>query len=115
MPLLEAASLAASASEERTDILGVRVRRTSLAQTADMVEGCIQRGERRYAVFINVYNVIQASKEAPYRQALNEADFPMADGIPLVWASRVLGQPVAGRRCGPDFLVEMNARAAGKG
>jgi N-acetylglucosaminyldiphosphoundecaprenol N-acetyl-beta-D-mannosaminyltransferase len=115
MPSLETMSPAAIGSEERTDILGVRVRRTSLAQTVDLVETCIQRGERRYGVFINVYNVIEARKEAQYRQALNEADFPMADGIPLVWASRVLGQPVAGRCCGPDFLVHMNARAAEKG
>jgi len=101
--------------EERTDILGVRVRRTSLGQTLDDVEEGIRRGRRSYAVFINVYNVIEARGDAEYRQALNEADFPMADGIPLVWASRVLGQPVGSRCCGPDFLVEMNKRAAEKG
>src|ERR1700732_1070845 len=109
MPLLETISPAASDTEERTDILGVRVRRTSLAQTVDLVEGCIQRGERRYAVFINVYNVIEARKGAEYRQALNDADFPMADGIPLVWASRVLGPPVAGRCCGPAFFLIIDA------
>src|SRR5580692_773550 len=101
--------------EERTDIVGVRVRRTSLGQTLDDVEEGIRRGRRSYAVFINVYNVIEAGRDADYRQALNEADYPMADGIPLVWASRVLGQPVGSRCCGPDFLVEMNKRAAEKG
>jgi N-acetylglucosaminyldiphosphoundecaprenol N-acetyl-beta-D-mannosaminyltransferase len=115
MPLLETVSPAARSSDERIDILGVRVRRTSLAQTLDLVENCIQRCEHRYAVFVNVYNVIQARKEPQYRQALNEADFPMPDGVPLVWASRVLGQPVGGRVCGPDFLVQMNKRAAEKG
>lgn len=101
--------------EDRTDIVGVRVRRWNLSQTLDAVEECLHRGERRYAVFINVYNVIEARRDASYRQALNEADFPMPDGIPLVWASRVLGRPIAGRVCGPDFLVQMNARAAEKG
>src|SRR5689334_25340069 len=102
-------------SEDRTDILGVRVRRTNLAQTLDDAEGCIQRGERRYAVFINVYNVIESRGDAQYRRALNEADFPMPDGVPLVWASRVLSRPVGSRVCGPDFMVEMNKRAAQKG
>lgn len=100
---------------ERVDILGVRVRPLSLAQTVDAVEEAIRRNERRYGVFINVYNVIEARRNSAYRQTLNDADFPMPDGIPLVWASRVLGTPVASRVCGPDFLVAMNTRAAEKG
>ena len=101
--------------EERVDILGVRVRPMSLTQTVDAVEESIKRNERSYGVFINVYNVIEARRDAAYRQTLNEADFPMPDGVPLVWASRVLGDPVPSRVCGPDFLVEMNKRAAEKG
>ena len=100
---------------DRTDILGVRVRRLDLAQTVDAVEQCIRRGERRYGVFINTYNVIESRRDQEYCRALNEADFPMADGIPVVWASRVLRDPLPGRVCGPDFLVAMNARAAVKG
>ena len=113
--LVEAMPRSANISEDRVDILGVRVRPLSLAQTVDAVEESIKRNERRYGVFINVYNVIEARRDAGYRQTLNEADFPMPDGIPLVWASRVLGDPVPGRVCGPDFLVEMNKRAAEKG
>jgi N-acetylglucosaminyldiphosphoundecaprenol N-acetyl-beta-D-mannosaminyltransferase len=105
-------SVPLSHSEERTDIIGVRVRRLSLEQTVDAVDHSIREGERRYGVFINTYNVIEARRSAEYCQALNQADFPMADGIPLVWASRVLRHPVPGRVCGPDFLVAMNARAA---
>jgi N-acetylglucosaminyldiphosphoundecaprenol N-acetyl-beta-D-mannosaminyltransferase len=101
--------------DERTDILGVRVRRWNLTRTLDEVERSIQRNERTYATFINVYNVIEARRDAQYRQTLNDADFPMPDGVPLVWASRVLGEPVGSRVCGPDFMVEMNKRAAQKG
>ncbi len=104
-----------SSDAPRVDILGVRVRPLSLAQTVDAVESCILNGERRYGVFINVYNVIEARHNAEYRQALNDADFPMPDGIPLVWASRVLRDPVPERVCGPDFYVAMNRRAEEKG
>ena len=113
--LAQAMPRLADYAEDRVDILGVRVRPMSLMQTVDAVEASIRRNERRYGVFINVYNVIEARRDAAYRQTLNEADFPMPDGIPLVWASRVLGDPVPGRVCGPDFLVEMNKRAAEKG
>jgi N-acetylglucosaminyldiphosphoundecaprenol N-acetyl-beta-D-mannosaminyltransferase len=99
----------------RVDILGVRVRPLSLAQTVDEVERAIRNAERTYGVFINVYNVIEARGNPSYCQTLNDADFPMPDGIPLVWASRVLRDPVPSRVCGPDFLTAMNKRAAEKG
>jgi N-acetylglucosaminyldiphosphoundecaprenol N-acetyl-beta-D-mannosaminyltransferase len=102
-------------SSERVDILGVRVRPLDVSQTVAAVEDCIRNNERAYGVFINVYNVIEARRDAEYRQTLNDADFPMADGVPLVWASRVLKRPVPGRCCGPDFLVAMNQRAQEKG
>ena len=85
---------------DRVDILGVRVRRWNLAQTLDAVEDAIRSGQRTYAVFNNVYNVIEAQSDPEYCQALNDADFPMPDGIPLVWASRVLGKPVGSRAKG---------------
>ena len=104
-----------SQQQERIDILGVKVRPLDVAQTVAAVEECIRRNERRYGVFINVYNVIEARRDAEYCRTLNDADFPMPDGIPLVWASRVLRTPVPGRCCGPDFLVAMNKKAEEKG
>lgn len=102
-------------NQDRTDILGVRVRRTNLQQTLDDAESAILSGSRSYAVFTNVYNVIEARRDPAYCRALNDADFPMPDGVPLVWASKVLGRPVGSRVCGPDFMVEMNKRAEKKG
>lgn len=114
MPV-QAVTRSANGNEDRLDILGVRVRRLNLAQTVDAVEESIRRGEQRYGVFINVYNVIESRRDEQYRQVLNEADFPMADGVPLIWASRMLHNPLPGRVCGPDFLVAMNKRAEEKG
>ena len=88
---------------ERVDILGVRVRPLDVSQTVAAVEDCIRNNERAYGVFINVYNVIEARRDAEYRQTLNDADFPMADGVPLVWASRVLKTPVPGAVAGRTF------------
>ena len=100
---------------DKVDILGVRVRRTTLSQTLDLAEAYLHQEGPRYAVFINVYNVIEARRDPEYCRALNEADLPMPDGMPLVWASQLFRQPVGSRVCGPDFLDSFNARAAQKG
>jgi len=101
--------------EDWVEILGVRIRRWNLEQTTQVVEQAILRGQQTYAVFVNAFNIHEARSDSDYRKALNNADFPMPDGVPLVWASHMLGRPVGGRVCGPDFLVRMNQRAAEKG
>ena len=39
----------------------------------------------------------------------------LPDGMPLVWASRLLGCPIPGRVAGSDFLLEFSKIAASKG
>ena len=65
-------------SEDRVDILGVRVRRLNLNQALDKAEQYLQGTIPRYGAFINVYNVIEARRSDEYRRALNEADMPKA-------------------------------------
>jgi N-acetylglucosaminyldiphosphoundecaprenol N-acetyl-beta-D-mannosaminyltransferase len=101
--------------QDRVDILGVRICRWNMAQTVHAVERSILRAQRTYAVFVNAFNIHEARLDSQYRRALNDADFPMPDGVPLVWASHLLGHPVGSRVCGPDFLVNMNALAAEQG
>ena len=44
-----------------------------------------------------------------------EADLVVADGMPLVWASRLLGEPLPERVAGADLLLSLTEAAAGNG
>ncbi|HYR93986.1 MAG TPA: WecB/TagA/CpsF family glycosyltransferase [Methylomirabilota bacterium] len=47
-----------------------------------------------------------ARADATFRQAINEADLAVADGMPLVWASRLVGRPLPGRVTGNSLVDE---------
>lgn len=102
-------------------ILGVRVDRLTLAEAAEATVGLIRRAAARRGsgggaslVFTpNPEILARARRDAALRNALNAADLLVADGIGVVWASRVLGRPVPERVSGFDLLVALLAGAGG--
>jgi N-acetylglucosaminyldiphosphoundecaprenol N-acetyl-beta-D-mannosaminyltransferase len=67
------------------------------------------------AVFTpNVDHVVIAESNSALRDAYEHADLSLADGMPLVWASRVLGCPLPERVAGSDVFVPLMELAARK-
>jgi N-acetylglucosaminyldiphosphoundecaprenol N-acetyl-beta-D-mannosaminyltransferase len=68
------------------------------------------------AVFTpNVDHVVKAERDPELRAAYAAADLSLADGMPLVWASRLLGRPLPERVAGADLVLPLAARAAERG
>jgi N-acetylglucosaminyldiphosphoundecaprenol N-acetyl-beta-D-mannosaminyltransferase len=56
----------------------------------------------------NVHMVMEAYDDPEFRELINGADLVLPDGVPLVWALRMLGVADATRvRVSPDFVVEL--------
>jgi len=53
----------------------------------------------------NVYSVMLGYDDPSFREMVNDADVVLPDGMPLVWASRLLGHPNAERIHGDDFML----------
>ena len=70
----------------------------------------IASGSGGYACFVNVHSLTEATRQPALRESLREATYCFADGMPLVWLSRRLGAPIAGRVAGPDFMAALLAR-----
>ncbi len=75
----------------------------------------IARREPTTVLFVNVAKLVWARRDPALRQALAQADYVLADGQPLVWVSRLLGQPLPERIAGIDLMEDMLAAAAQKG
>jgi N-acetylglucosaminyldiphosphoundecaprenol N-acetyl-beta-D-mannosaminyltransferase len=100
---------------EARRILGTRVDATSYGHAADTVLGWAGRDESRYVCVATVNNLIEAYDDPGYRQAMEDADLVTPDGMPLVWALRLLGVPGASRVYGPDLTPVLCGRAAAAG
>jgi len=65
------------------------------------------------AVFTpNVDHVVKASWHTAFREAYQRASLSLADGMPLIWVSPLLGCPLPERVAGSDLLVPVLKMAA---
>jgi N-acetylglucosaminyldiphosphoundecaprenol N-acetyl-beta-D-mannosaminyltransferase len=65
-------------------------------------------GKEGGAVFTpNVDHVVKAEKHAAFRDAYSRADLCLADGMPIVWASRLLGSPLPEKVSGSDLVLPL--------
>ena len=80
----------------------------ALERIAELVEG--QEGG---AVFTpNVDHVVKAEHDADFRRAYRRAALCLPDGMPLLWASRLLGSPLPEKVSGSDLVVPLMRLAA---
>jgi N-acetylglucosaminyldiphosphoundecaprenol N-acetyl-beta-D-mannosaminyltransferase len=63
----------------------------------------------------NVDIVAAARKSRELRHIIAASDLVVADGAPLVWASRVAGNPLPARVAGSDLVWSLSAAAAERG
>ena len=96
-------------------ILGCRVDNLTLEETVARVGELIAlRGIARQ-VSVNVDKVVQASNDPEMRAFIARCELSNADGMPVVWASRLLGAPLKERVAGIDLFEALMERAATTG
>lgn len=92
-------------------ILGMRVDATSYSQVSAVVGAWAVQAASKYVCVATVNNVMEAYDSLGFRQVMNEADVVTPDGMPLVWALRLLGHEDATRVYGPDLTPVVLALA----
>lgn len=80
----------------------------ALAEVAKLVE----TGEGGYIVTPNVDHVVQAEHSEALRAVYDEASLSLVDGQPLVWLSKIMGEPFPEKISGSDFVPELIRLAA---
>jgi N-acetylglucosaminyldiphosphoundecaprenol N-acetyl-beta-D-mannosaminyltransferase len=100
------------ATAARVRIGGVPIDCLTMAQAVDAIDELVQAG-RGGAVFTpNVDHVVQCQDDPLLRAAYEAASLSLADGMPVVWASRLLGRPLPERVSGSDLVGPLMGRAA---
>jgi N-acetylglucosaminyldiphosphoundecaprenol N-acetyl-beta-D-mannosaminyltransferase len=84
-------------------VLGTRIDRSSYHESTGAAIRWAAQSESRYLCFVTVYNVMKARSQRTLQSAMNNADIVSPDGVPLVWALRLLGVQNATRVYGPDL------------
>lgn len=94
---------------------GVRLDRLTEAEVVAKVRRALGAGTGGRIVTPNVDILRQARRDKAIRDQLASADLVLADGAPLVWASRLAGQPVPERVAGSSLVWSLAAGLAPDG
>lgn len=82
-------------------------------QALEAIAGLVQRGQGGSVFTPNVDHVVLAEENDAFGAAYAETSISVADGQPVVWASKLLGTPVPEKISGSD-LIEPVLKMAGR-
>jgi len=97
-------------------ILGTSVASVTYDEALTHILSQAQQGARGYVCAVNVHTVSMARRDLAFRKILNNALLCVPDGMPLVWAHRLLGgRRLPDRVYGPTLMLQICESAAERG
>lgn len=99
----------------RKTLFGCDIDALTMEETLEVVEGFVASGEPHQHVVVNINKLIKARRDAAFRMLINECDLVNCDGMPVVWASRLLGKTLPERVAGIDLFEKLIAKSAEEG
>ena len=96
----------------RVRVGGVPIDRLTMAQAVDAIEELVHAGRGGSVFTPNVDHIVQCQDDARLREAYEAVSLSLADGMPVVWASRLLRRAVPEKVSGSDLVGPLLGRAA---
>ena len=111
----EAASIPSPAHLPVCNLMGMRLARMRQADLVEHVFAALAQGKGGWLVTANLDFLRRYVRDARVRAFYDAADLRVADGAPLVWASRLQGEALPERIAGSSLLWLVAERAARDG
>ncbi|MET0981900.1 MAG: WecB/TagA/CpsF family glycosyltransferase [Telluria sp.] len=96
-------------------MMGCRIDNLSMEETLARIGEFIRSGQPHQHVVVNVDKLVKASRDGELRRIINECALVNVDGMPVVWASRLLGKPLKERVAGVDLFEALMRRSSEAG
>ena len=99
----------------RVTVAGVDIDNVNAEETLSLIDRWLDSSTPRAMAVVNAAKVAAATADEALRGALKRAHLVTADGMSVVWASRLLGTPLPERVTGIDTFEDLMWRAASRG
>ncbi len=93
------------------EILGLPVHQLTMEEVLALCEKHIVSRRQLLLGVVNAAKVVNAQKDPNLHQSLRQADLILADGMPIVWLSKLLGKALPERVAGIDLMYGLIERA----
>ncbi len=95
--------------------MGLEIHNLTMVETLQAIGEIVESRRFGYAVTPNVDHTVKLRESAQFRELYGKASLVVADGVPLLWAARLLGTPLKERINGTDLLERTCQFAAQRG
>ncbi|MFK7779188.1 MAG: WecB/TagA/CpsF family glycosyltransferase [Gimesia sp.] len=99
----------------RIEVMGCPVDALDMEQSIAQIEAWVAEKTPRQHVVINVSKVVEMRNDTHLREIIAGCDMINVDGMPIVWASKLLGAPLPCRVAGVDLFQNLIKTCAEKG
>ncbi len=99
----------------RIGVLGVSFDNISCLEAGDTAMDMLNQARTHVIVTPNTVSVMRARKDVLLRESYQRADLVLADGIGVVWSSRLIGSPLRERVTGIDLTEHLLQQATVSG
>jgi N-acetylglucosaminyldiphosphoundecaprenol N-acetyl-beta-D-mannosaminyltransferase len=97
---------------DRVDLDGTGIDRITEAEVVAVVRDALNRGRGGRIITPNIDILRRAQVDPEAREHLDDADLIVADGMPLVWASKLGGTPLPERVAGSSLIWSLSEGVA---
>jgi len=94
-----------------TSLFGIPIAGVNPEDALDIVEKAVISRQKLHIGVVNAAKIVNMGKNPELRDSVLESDIIFADGMSVVWASKILGTPLPSRVTGIDLMFGMLARA----
>ena len=98
----------------RANVLGFDVDKMTLESCVLRLEEAISLRQVKHIVLVNAAKLVKARYDIELANIIRHADLVGADGVPVVWASKLFGDALPGRVNGTDLMERLIEEAAKK-
>jgi len=91
----------------RVSILGTEIDNLSLNECLDEIQKILKTGKPSYLATPNVAHILLLRKDEKFRKIYSDASLVLADGMPLIWAAKLLGSPLKEKCSGSDLFEKV--------
>lgn len=98
----------------RISFMNTTIDNLSMDEALDVIEKLVKEDANAYVVTPNVDHIVRLEYDREFRAAYKNANLILADGMPLIWISKIYGTPIKQKISGADLLPKLCERAAKK-
>jgi len=99
-------------SSTKVDFLGASIDNLTWDETIERLFELVANKEPSYVVTPNVDHIMRLQQSPEFREIYKSAALVLADGMPILWGTRFLGQTLKKKISGSDLLPKVASEAA---